>query len=210
MKSSYKLFSIVIALASFVSVAHAQVNANIYGTVAVPVVTATVHSVVVSSTSTVSNTTTVAPVQLNVGVNTLVNTSANTNNTVAVTNSTALSAPAVDTSSNTSVSVTYVHPAKLFGFIPMSLSEKATVSTDAQGKATVNVHKPWWSIFASSGADSATFAAKINAGLQDQSASIDAQGNLSASAKAALVSQIETAAQATYNASASASANTTY
>ncbi len=107
------------------------------------------------------------------------------------------------------VSVTYERPARLFGFLPVNIKETAHVTVDANGKANVNVDKSWWSFLASDDLQSDQVTSDINASL-NANAAVSANGSLTASQKAMILSAIENAESRVYaNANASAHANLT-
>lgn len=108
----------------------------------------------------------------------------------------------IDTSSDNEVSVEYKRPSKLFGFISVNLTEKATVHEDSNGNPKVKVSKSWWSIFATDDTQTEKFSNALKARIQSQ-ASVSANGSagLTASEKEMYVSEINAAAEATYGAS---------
>lgn len=110
------------------------------------------------------------------------------------------SVTAVNTSSDNAVSVTYKRPAKLFGFIPVSIMETATVKADENGAASASVRKSWWSVFASTDAKTDQFSADLKSRVQG-STSASANAALTTSEKAVYLADINAAAQATYGAS---------
>jgi hypothetical protein len=104
---------------------------------------------------------------------------------------------------NDQVSMTIDQPAKLFGFIPTTMTEQAVVSVDANGQVQVTTHKPWWAFLASDNSD--LLVADIKANLGN---SASASGALSAQAKAKILTAIESAAKTFENISVSSSAST--
>ena len=96
--------------------------------------------------------------------------------------------------SDDEVSITYARPAKLLGFIPVKISEKAAITVDSQNAATASVHKSWWSFLATSANDD-SFKAALDAQAKSVPA-VSANASLSASARAQILAQIEAAAQA--------------
>jgi hypothetical protein len=113
------------------------------------------------------------------------------------------SVSAVSTSNN-NVSISYNVPARLFGFIPVNMTETASVDTSAQGSTPkVSVHRSWWSFLAStnSNADTSTFSSNISSRI-----------GASASSQATIMADIESAARASMSSSAnvSGSASTGY
>ena len=109
-------------------------------------------------------------------------------------------AASIDTTSDTSVVVVYERPAKLFGFIPVTLTEKAVVKVEGDA-SSVRVSKSWWSFLATSETRSNEFENQIESEIENNIDMI-AEGSLSAEAKTQLVADIQAAAQATYGARA--------
>ncbi len=103
-------------------------------------------------------------------------------------------------SADSSVSVSFKRPAKLFGFIPVHLKEKATVNVDAEGKSSVTVTKSWWSFLTSSNLKSDDLSSRIASKVASEG-SLSANATLSASAKAKILSDIQVAASTVYSAS---------
>ncbi|HEY0908505.1 MAG TPA: hypothetical protein VGE35_04115 [Candidatus Paceibacterota bacterium] len=120
--------------------------------------------------------------------------------TVAATNA---DLKEVDTTSSNKVVVEYQRPAKLFGFIDVSLTERAVVKADNDGKRSASVSKSWWSIFASDDTRTDEFSDTLKARVEN-SVSASATGELTASEKAEFIAEINAAAQATYSIDASA------
>ena len=111
-------------------------------------------------------------------------------------------------SDSDSVSVDYKIPAKLFGFISVDLTEKASVKVKDQSTTDVTVSRPWWSVFAKADDHKDALTANIKSRIgSNVAASSDVSAGLSASAKAQLISAIEAGARDTFASSASASAS---
>ncbi len=111
-------------------------------------------------------------------------------------------------SDDTSVSVDYKVPAKLFGFISLNMTETASVEVGDNNSTEVYVSRPWWSFMAKADDHKDAFASRIKSHLpQNVSASATADARLTASEKAQLISAIQAGAHETFAASGSASAS---
>ncbi len=196
------IFFVVATFALLLSAGQAQA-VTFTGKAAVVTPIATVNA---TTTTTVSTTTTAVDTSGIIGTGTVtVNAAADLQSVAGTIQSSNSSVASVDVSNDTQVSVTYHRPAKLFGFIETTITEKATVSTDASGKAMISVEKPWWSFLATSDTNSAAFTDALQTRLNASAATMDtvgADGKLSVSGKAYLLTQIEAAAEATYSVNA--------
>ena len=93
-------------------------------------------------------------------------------------------------SSDDSVSVGHTISAKLFGFIPVSMTETISVTVDGGDDASVTVKRPWWSFLATAPDERAMLASRVRAYLPE---SISVDGELDANIKAQFISAIEAA-----------------
>jgi hypothetical protein len=100
------------------------------------------------------------------------------------------------------VIVVYRRPAKLFGFIPVTVKEEVEVTVDDEGEESVDIDKSWWAFLATTDLRSDELAADLESKLSSQG-SLAMDANLSASAKARVLSEIQTTANALYSGSAS-------
>jgi hypothetical protein len=115
----------------------------------------------------------------------------------------------VDTASD-HVALTYKEPAKLFGFIPVTIDTTATA--DASGNVTISY--PWWAYLATK--DNADVQAKVQDGVNatlgtnasaTANANAQASAQLTAAQQAKLIASIKEALASGANASANASAS---
>lgn len=104
------------------------------------------------------------------------------------------------TSTDDSVAVTFERPARLFGFIPVKISEKATVVVNSEGKSTVSVTKSWWAFLASENTKAEELVSKIESKLASEG-SLSTSASLSAEAKAKILSDIQVSSNTVYNTS---------
>lgn len=82
------------------------------------------------------------------------------------------------------LSVTYNHKVKLFGFIPMTMQSETRVSADAEGNAQVVTTLPWWKFLVTG---DSSIAADVDAALQNSTAVknyASASGDISANVEA--------------------------
>lgn len=104
-------------------------------------------------------------------------------------------------STDNSVEVSFKRPARLFGLIPVKVSEKAVVKVNSEGKSEVSVKKSWWAFLAADDLKSSDLSVRITAKLAVEDA-LASNGNLSASAKAKILSDIQVASNNVYSESA--------
>lgn len=50
----------------------------------------------------------------------------------------------VDTDGSNDVRVSYAHPGRFLGFIPVTVTSQTDVSVDEQGSMSIKTHMPWW------------------------------------------------------------------
>jgi hypothetical protein len=149
------------------------------------------------TTTTTTKTETTVEVKVDLGANT--NSISPPEDTPATDSETATKT-LINTSSDTEVSVTYERPTKLFGFIPTTIEEKATVEMNAFGKAVVDVDRSWWSIFTTSDTRSSEFEDAIKSRVENQDIAITGESRISILTKTNLISQIEASYIVTYGA----------
>jgi hypothetical protein len=102
------------------------------------------------------------------------------------------------------VEVTFMRPAKLFGFIPTHVKERVEVEVDADGEAEVSVDKSWWAFLAADNLKSGDLEARIESNLNSRG-SLAAAGStsLSAETKAEILADIKASVDAVYGVSTS-------
>jgi hypothetical protein len=95
------------------------------------------------------------------------------------------------------VVVTYRHPAKFLGFINVTMEEEIVVEADAEGRLDVDVDRPWWAVLATADASARDVSSRVMARLSNvPRASLE--GEMDASTRARLVSEVHAAVQASY------------
>jgi hypothetical protein len=140
---------------------------------------------------------------INTNINSQTSASASTSqgDDVMTMQSSANTVTSVDTSSDNKVTVKYKRPAKLFGFIPMSVTERATVTVEDDGTRTADVGRSWWAFMAKVETKTDQFLAQLKSRLQTKAnagASVSGSTTLTESEKTEFVSEINAAADAAY------------
>jgi hypothetical protein len=103
----------------------------------------------------------------------------------------------VDASSGDAVTVEYKHPARLFGFIPVTINSSTTVAPAADGSVSVRTTLPWWHVFVSGVGD----VTAADATLQNSTTvAADASAGASAQAKAQIAQAVVAALDAQFKA----------
>jgi hypothetical protein len=110
----------------------------------------------------------------------------------------------IDTDSSDSVSVSWENDADLFGFIPVKIDSKTTVSAEADNTIKVVTKLPWWSMFVT-GVNASTWA-QSDMKLQESS---EVKENMSPKANAAAKAHVVHAVVSRLSAETKANASTT-
>lgn len=99
----------------------------------------------------------------------------------------------VDVDADGEVEVAYKHPGRLFGVIPIVVTSRTTVETDAEGKVAAKVRLPWWSFLVSGVSEVRSGAeAALNA---DAGVAASAEATADVNARVKLVEAIVTSLQ---------------
>ncbi|MES2623001.1 MAG: hypothetical protein V4576_01175 [Patescibacteria group bacterium] len=133
-----------------------------------------------------------------VGAGANVNTNASGTTEVMTMNSSANTVSSVNTDNDDKVTVTYKRPAKLFGFIPVSITERATVKVEDDGTRTAEVSQSWWAFMAKANTKTKEFLAALKSRLQ-ANANVSSSTTLTATEKTQYVTEINAAADAAYS-----------
>lgn len=99
------------------------------------------------------------------------------------------------------VSVNLKRQGRFLWIFPVTLTDKASVIIGADGKATTQIQRPWWSFLVSSDVETDTFDSTLSESLSSVTVPVvtGSAVNVSVTVQADVLSKLDSAVKATYN-----------